>query len=66
MSDEGLERGMSSLWTSVNHVALVVKDVGRSLSFYSDIIGMKQVMRPNFDRYIDNTVKLNSKEKVEE
>ena len=42
--------GVSGLWTSVNHVALVVSDVGRSLTFYSNIIGMKQVMRPNFDR----------------
>ena len=31
---------------------LVVSDVGRSLNFYSDVVGMKQVMRPNFDRYV--------------
>ena len=43
--------GVSSLWTSVNHIALVVSNVGRSLTFYSNIVGMKQVMRPNFDRY---------------
>ena len=30
---------------------IVVSDVGRSLNFYSDVVGMKQVMRPNFDRY---------------
>ena len=46
------ERGVSALWSSVNHVALVVSDVGRSVSFYADIVGMRQVMRPNFDRYI--------------
>jgi len=45
------ERGLSALWTSVNHIALVVSDVGRSLNFYSDVVGMKQVMRPNFDRH---------------
>ena len=44
------ERGVSALWSSVNHVALVVSDVGRSVSFYADIVGMRQVMRPNFDR----------------
>ena len=43
-------RGVSTLWTSVNHVALVVSDVGRSLAFYSDVVGMRQVLRPNFDR----------------
>ena len=43
-------RGISKLWTSVNHVALVVSDVGRSLAFYSDVVGMRQVLRPNFDR----------------
>jgi catechol 2,3-dioxygenase-like lactoylglutathione lyase family enzyme len=34
----------------VNHVALVVSDVGRSLAFYTDVVGMKQIIRPNFDR----------------
>ena len=43
-------RGVSSLWTNVNHIAITVADVGRSLAFYTDIVGMKQVIRPNFDR----------------
>lgn len=43
------EMGVNDLWTNVNHVAIVVRDVGRSLQFYTDI-GMKQIMRPNFDR----------------
>ena len=43
-------RGLNDLWSGVNHIAIVVSDVGRSLAFYSDVIGMKQVMRPNFDR----------------
>ena len=34
----------------MNHIALVVSDVGRSLTFYTDVVGMKQVLRPNFDR----------------
>merc|ERR1712037_223952 len=45
------DRGVSDLWSSVNHIAIVVSDVGTSLSFYTDIIGMKQVFRPNFDRH---------------
>ena len=48
--DPELEQGVSGLWTTVNHVALVVSNVGRSLTFYTDVIGMKQVLRPNFDR----------------
>ena len=44
-------RGVSNLWSSVNHIAIVVADVGRSLAFYTDVVGMKQVIRPNFDRY---------------
>jgi len=49
--DGSNELGVSKLWCSVNHLALVVSDVGRSLSFYSDVVGMKQVMRPDFDRH---------------
>ena len=45
-------RGVNDLWTSVNHIAIVVSDVGTSLSFYTDVVGMKQVMRPNFDRQV--------------
>ena len=48
--DETLERGASNLWSSVNHIAIVVSDVGKSLTFYVDVVGMKQVSRPNFDR----------------
>ena len=44
-------RGVSDLWSNVNHIALVVSDVGTSLSFYTDVVGFQQVMRPNFDRY---------------
>ncbi len=43
-------RGVSDLWTNVNHVAIVVSDIGKSLAFYADVIGMKQVLRPDFDR----------------
>ncbi len=45
-------RGVRKLWASVNHIAIVVSDVGRSLQFYTDVIGMEQIRRPNFDRYV--------------
>ena len=49
-------RGVNDLWTSVNHIAIVVSDVGTSLSFYTDVVGMKQVMRPNFDRQVNYVI----------
>ena len=36
-------RGVSDLWKTVNHIAVVVSDVGRSVAFYSGVLGMKQV-----------------------
>jgi len=48
---EGRNTGVSSLWKGVNHIALVVSDVGRSVAFYGGVLGMKQVMRPDFDRH---------------
>jgi len=44
-------RGIGELLQSVNHVALIVSDVGRSLAFYTEIIGFQQIQRPNFDRH---------------
>jgi len=44
-------RGVSDLWKTVNHIALVVSDVGRSVAFYSGVLGMKQILRPDFDRF---------------
>ena len=58
LSDGGVVRGVSNLWSAVNHIAIVVSDVGRSLAFYTDIVGMKQVIRPNFDRYLTFLMKL--------
>ena len=37
--------------SSVNHIAFIVSDVGRSSTFYSDVLGLQQVKRPNFDRH---------------
>ena len=42
-------QALGKLWSKVDHVAIVVKDVGRSLQFYTSI-GMRQVRRPKFDR----------------
>ena len=54
--DFPLVRGVGKMWSNVNHIAIVVEDVGRSLQFYTDVVGMKQIMRPNFDRYSTLTV----------
>ena len=43
-------RSSSDLIRSVNHIAIIVSDVGRSLAFYTEIIGFQQIQRPNFDR----------------
>lgn len=49
---EGSERrGCGDLITKVNHIAIIVSDVGRSLAFYTDVIGFQQIRRPNFDRH---------------
>merc|ERR1711936_67427 len=37
--------------TGINHLAITVSDVGRSLDFYTDVLGMKQILRPDFDRH---------------
>lgn len=34
-----------------NHIALTVSDVGASASFYSHVLGLQQIERPNFDRH---------------
>jgi len=43
--------GVSDMWSSVNHMAIVVSDVGRSCAFYGGTLGMEQIMRPDFDRH---------------
>jgi len=50
--DPAIERrGMGDLIRSINHIAIIVTDVGRSLAFYTEIIGFQQIQRPNFDRH---------------
>lgn len=48
--DTGLSHGLCQ-HLKVGHIALVVRDVGISLDFYSNIVGLRQIQRPNFDRH---------------
>ena len=45
------KRGIGEVLYKANHIALIVSDVGRSAAFYSDIIGLQQIRRPDFDRH---------------
>jgi catechol 2,3-dioxygenase-like lactoylglutathione lyase family enzyme len=48
----GVERrGLGELVLCVNHIAMIVSDVGRSTAFYTDVLGLQQIKRPNFDRH---------------
>eukprot|EP00929_Paragymnodinium_shiwhaense_P113772 TRINITY_DN82079_c0_g1_i1.p1 TRINITY_DN82079_c0_g1~~TRINITY_DN82079_c0_g1_i1.p1 ORF type:complete len:541 (-),score=119.22 TRINITY_DN82079_c0_g1_i1:241-1863(-) len=48
----GVERkGIGDAIDRVNHIALIVEDVGRALSFYTEVMGFQQIRRPNFDRH---------------
>lgn len=44
-------RGIGDLIVKANHIAIIVSNVGRSLSFYVDVLGLQQIRRPNFDRH---------------
>lgn len=44
-------RALGELVQSVNHIAIIVSDVGRSIHFYSDVVGLQQIHRPNFDNH---------------
>lgn len=43
--------GVSDLWNRIDHIAIVVSDVGRSAAFYGNILGMIPIPRPDFDRF---------------
>jgi catechol 2,3-dioxygenase-like lactoylglutathione lyase family enzyme len=42
---------LGNLVISINHIALIVADVGRSLTFYTEVLGLQQIQRPDFDRH---------------
>jgi lactoylglutathione lyase len=44
-------RGIGNLITAANHMAITVTDIGTSAHFYSDVLGLPQIERPNFDRH---------------
>lgn len=46
-----LKRGLGEVIHKANHIALIVSDVGRSAKFYSDVLGLQQIRRPDFDRH---------------
>ena len=43
--------GIGKFLGRVNHIALIVSDVGKSTTFYSKVLGLPQIKRPNFDRH---------------
>lgn len=43
--------GLAPSIHKVNHIALIVSDVGRSAAFYTNVMGFQQIRRPNFDRH---------------
>jgi len=43
--------GVRDLWSRVDHIAIVVSDIGRSSAFYGSKLGMVQMLRPDFDRF---------------
>jgi len=50
--DPKIERyGLGNLLKKVNHIAILVKDVGTSLAWYVNVLGLQQIRRPNFDRH---------------
>ena len=44
-------RGIGQGVSMANHIAITVSDVGASATFYSHVLGLQQIERPNFDRH---------------
>ena len=51
------EDNVGGHWCGVNHIAICVSDVGRSVSFYCNVVGMTQILRPDFDRFVGFNMK---------
>lgn len=43
--------GLGDNVVKVNHMAIIVSDVGLSAQFYSSVLGYQQIRRPNFDKH---------------
>lgn len=50
-STDRLQLGLAPAIHKVNHIAIIVSDVGRSAAFYTNVMGFQQIRRPNFDRH---------------
>lgn len=46
-----VKKGLGEVIYKANHIAIIVSDVGKSAAFYSDVIGLQQIRRPDFDRH---------------
>ena len=44
-------RGLGELIYKANHITLTVSDVGKSLAFYRDVLGLQQIRRPNLEKH---------------
>ena len=44
-------RGLGEVLYKANHIALICSDIGRSAAFYTNVIGLQPIRRPNFDRF---------------
>lgn len=44
-------RGIGERIVSAGHMAITCTDIGVSTAFYSDVLGLPQIERPNFDRF---------------
>merc|ERR1712137_134702 len=44
-------RGLGEVLYKMNHIAIIVSDIGRSTDLYANVIGFQQVRRPDFDRH---------------
>jgi catechol 2,3-dioxygenase-like lactoylglutathione lyase family enzyme len=44
-------RGIGRRITEASHMAITCTDIGVSAAFYSDVLGLPQIERPNFDRF---------------
>ena len=44
-------KSCGGLWKGVDHIAFCVSNVGKSLNFYHNVVGMRKAKRPTEGRY---------------